>query len=83
MISVTMPVPNIFLTLSGFGAVAYAQVPDAGALQQQLQKEVDKGNQTPPPERNALKKKSPVESKAPSKDTIDVNTFTISGLTLF
>jgi hemolysin activation/secretion protein len=59
----------------------YAQVPDAGALQQQLQREADRANVVPPPE-NLIKKKEKVPAPAKGSESIDVNTFTITGVTL-
>lgn len=73
---------SLFLALSGICGGVNAQVPDAGALQQQLQREVDRGNQVPPPEVKGPQAKPPAESKASSKDTVDVSTFEITGNTL-
>ena len=61
--------------------IAYAQVPDSGALQQQLQREVEQNrpSQTPTP----LIKKAPTPSKpATSKETLEVKKFVVSGVTL-
>ena len=59
----------------------WAQAPDAGALQQQLQREVDQNrpSQAPAP----LVKKAPSPSKpAASKETLEVKKFVVSGTTL-
>ena len=59
----------------------WAQAPDAGALQQQLQREVDQNrpSQAPAP----LVKKAPSPSKpAASKETLEVKKFVVSGATL-
>ena len=60
--------------------VVYAQV-DAGALQQQLQREADRDRAAPPPE--ALIKKQPTPSRPKSgEQTIDVSSFKVTGITL-
>ena len=59
----------------------WAQASDAGALQQQLQREVDQSrpSQAPAP----LVKKAPAPSKpAASKETLEVKKFAVSGATL-
>lgn len=59
----------------------YAQTPDAGALQQQLQREVDRARQPPVPEQFINKQLSNPPAVT-AQNTIDVKSFTVSGLTL-
>ena len=70
------------LVLMGYGTLSFAQLgPDAGALQQQLQREADKNRVTPPPE--SFIKEKPTPSKQKSGDqSIDVSTFKVTGITL-
>ena len=50
------------LVLMGYGTLSFAQLgPDAGALQQQLQREADQNRVTPPPE--SFIKEKPTPSK--------------------
>ena len=51
----------------GYGTLSYAQLgPDAGALQQQLQREADQNRVTPPPE--SFIKENPTPSGQKSGD---------------
>ena len=70
------------LAALGSGTFSYAQSgPDAGALQQQLQREADQNRVTPPPE--SLIKEKPTPSQQKSGDqSIDVSTFKVIGITL-
>ena len=62
--------------------IASAQVPDAGALQQQLQREVEQNQRQAVPE-NFLKKPEAAPSKVPAgKQTILVKEFIFTGITL-
>lgn len=64
------------------GPMAYAQVgPDVGALQQQLQREVDRERATSPSETMIKKPLVPSIPKSGSQ-AIDVSKFTITGMTL-
>ena len=70
------------LLACGHSSIAFAQAgPEAGALQQQLQREADRERASPPPE--SLIKKQPTPSKPISGDqTIEVNSFKVTGITL-
>jgi hemolysin activation/secretion protein len=61
---------------------SFAQVgPDAGALQQQLQREADQRRDAPPPE--SLLKKQPTPSQSNSgEQSLEVSTFKVTGITL-
>ena len=68
-----------FLVLSGS---AYSQVgPDAGALQQQLQREVDRDRQNVAPDNLIKKPTKPSRPKSGDK-TIEVSSFKVVGITL-
>ena len=68
-----------FLVLSGS---AYSQVgPDAGALQQQLQREVDRDRQNVAPDNLIKKPAKPSRPKSGDK-TIEVSSFKVVGITL-
>ena len=78
---------TIFAWVAGLGLLAnvnpsYAQVgPDAGAIQQQLQREADQSRGATPPD--SLIKKPPAPSEPKSSDqTIEVSSFKVTGITL-
>lgn len=61
---------------------AGAQVPDAGALQQGIQRQLDAGQMQPPPE-SFVKEKAPTTAPASKNQTlIDVKSFKVTGMTL-
>ena len=61
--------------------LVFAQVPDAGVLQQQLQREVEKNRSSQAP--SMLIKEAPTPSTpAASKETLEVKKFVVSGSTL-
>jgi hemolysin activation/secretion protein len=65
-----------------FASSLYAQVgPDAGALQQQLQREAERERSTVKPEKRVKPKKKADPAKTASK-AIDVKSFQITGMTL-
>ena len=61
---------------------ALAQTPDAGALQQQLQREVDQERPVQPPEQLLKKKERELTPAKPGEQTIDVKGFKVTGITL-
>lgn len=61
---------------------AMAQTPDAGALQQQLQREVDQERPIQPPEQLLKKKERELTPAKPGEQTIDVKGFKVTGITL-
>ncbi len=66
----------------GHSSIAFAQVgPEAGALQQQLQREVDRERASPPPESLIKKQAKPTRPKSGAK-AIEVTSFKVSGITL-
>ena len=66
----------------GYGAAAIAQSgPDAGALQQQLQREVDRNAPLVAPEQ-LIKKKDKAARAKPGVKAIEVNGFKVTGITL-
>ena len=70
------------LLACGHGSIAFAQAgPEAGALQQQLQREADQNRVTPPPESLIKKPAQPSRPKSGDK-TIEVTTFKVTGITL-
>ena len=70
------------LMVMGYGQAAMAQAgPEAGALQQQLQREVDRNAPLVAPEQLIKKKDKPSTPKAAAK-AIEVNGFKIAGMTL-
>ncbi|OJI04043.1 ShlB/FhaC/HecB family hemolysin secretion/activation protein [Polynucleobacter sp. MWH-Adler-W8] len=74
----------IYLAVLGtfFSSSVYAQAgPDAGALQQQLQREVDRDRPTVAPEDLIKKPVKPVRPQSGTK-AIDVKAFKVSGITL-
>jgi hemolysin activation/secretion protein len=72
---------SILLAL-GYGSAALAQSgPDAGALQQQLQREVDRNAPLVAPEQLIKKKAKPTKPKAAAK-AIEITSFKVTGLTL-
>ena len=78
-------VGSVFFFVFGLIATSstpFAQTgPEAGALQQQLQREADQNRITPPPE--SFIKKQPTPSKPKLGDqTIDVTSFKVTGITL-
>ena len=71
----------IFFTY-GHGSIAFAQAgPEAGALQQQLQREADQNRVAPPPESLIKKPVQPSRPKSGDK-TIEVTSFKVTGITL-
>jgi hemolysin activation/secretion protein len=72
----------IFLLGSLGPLVAFAQTPDAGALQQQLQREVDQERPFQPPEQLLKKKERELTPAKPGEQTIDVKGFKVTGITL-
>lgn len=66
----------------GYGAAAIAQTgPDAGALQQQLQREVDRNAPLVAPEQ-LIKKKDKASRAKPGAKAIEVSGFKVTGMTL-
>ena len=61
---------------------AFAQTPDAGALQQQLQREVDQERPFQPPEQLLKRKERELTPAKPGEQTIDVKGFKVTGITL-
>jgi len=72
----------MFLGLSGLYGLGFAQVPDAGALQQQLQREVDQERPAPNPEQFLKKKERELTPPKPGEALIDVKGFKVTGITL-
>ena len=64
------------------GKIAFAQVPDAGALQQQLQREVEQERPIPAPEQYLKKKERELTPPKPGEAVIDVKGFKVTGITL-
>ena len=75
--------PILLLGMILFSAkLASAQTPDAGALQQGIQRQLEAGQMEPPPE-NFIKKKEPTATPASKNQTlIDVKSFKVTGMTL-
>ena len=77
----------IIALVAGLGLLAnvsqsYAQVgPDAGAIQQQLQREADQSRGATPPDSLIKKQPAPSESKS-SDQTLEVSSFKVTGITL-
>lgn len=70
------------MAVCGLGSTVFAQSgPDAGALQQQLQREVDQERQAQPPEQLLKKQAKPSQPKSAAK-AIQVNSFQVTGITL-
>ena len=70
------------LVVAGYGQSAMAQAgPEAGALQQQLQREVDRNAPLVAPEQLIKKKDKPTQAKAGAK-AIEVSGFKVIGMTL-
>jgi hemolysin activation/secretion protein len=66
----------------GACSIAFAQAgPDAGALQQQLQREVERDRQAVPPENLIKKPAKPSRPKSGTK-AIEVNAYKVTGITL-
>ena len=65
-----------------FADTSFAQVPDAGALQQQLQREVDQERPAPAPEQYLKKKERELTPPKPGEVLIDVKGFKVTGITL-
>lgn len=62
--------------------LAYAQAPDAGALQQGIQRQLDAGQMQAPPE-SFVKEKAPTPTPVSKNQTlIDVKGFKVTGITL-
>jgi hemolysin activation/secretion protein len=62
--------------------LSFAQVgPDAGAIQQQLQREADQRRDAPPPESLIKKQPTPSQSKS-GEQSIEVSSFKVTGITL-
>ncbi len=72
----------IVFALAFVSITAWAQTPDAGALQQQLQREVDQERQVPVPSPPIKKKERELTPAKPGEQTIDVKGFKVSGITL-
>jgi len=72
----------MFVGLLALHGLTFAQVPDAGALQQQLQREVDQERPTPAPEKFLKKKERELASPKPGEALIDVKGFKVTGITL-
>jgi hemolysin activation/secretion protein len=70
------------LVMFANGSLSHAQVgPDAGAIQQQLQREADQNRATPPPESLIKKQAPPSESKS-GDQSLEVTSFKVTGITL-
>lgn len=72
----------MFVGLLGLHGLSFAQAPDAGALQQQLQREVDQERPTPAPEQFLKKKERELTPPKPGEALIDVKGFKVTGITL-
>ena len=73
---------TVGLVMFGYGVHSYAQLgPDAGALQQQLQREADRKRLSILPESFIKEPATPSKPKA-GDQTIDVSTFKVTGITL-
>jgi len=75
--------PTLFLGPIFFCAqLASAQTPDAGALQQGIQRQLDAGQMQAPPE-SFIKEKAPTPTPASKNQTlIDVKSFKVTGMTI-
>ena len=72
----------LLIGLIGLHGTSIAQAPDAGALQQQLQREVDQERPTPAPEGFLKKKERELTPPKPGEALIDVKGFKVTGITL-
>jgi hemolysin activation/secretion protein len=70
------------LLMLGHVSLSFAQVgPDAGAIQQQLQREADQRRDAPPPESLIKKQSTPSQSKS-GDQSLEVSSFKVTGITL-
>jgi len=73
-------VAGLLIVATGVNSNAQS-APDAGAIQQQLQREADQKRATPPPESLIKKQPTPIESTS-GDQALEVTSFKVTGITL-